>query len=219
MLGRLTLFLLLIRLEKHTHKIMIRLFSIFCKLNFNKLSIKELFLESMKEFSSEKLPFVKLPCPFCGAKKPNWTYHDSYPRYLVAFENNAPANHIIDITRIICSSCEHTHAILPEIIIPYSSYSLTFILSVLRDYYLKTKIIDICEKYQISVSMIYAWKLLFIQHKKLWLGILEDIYHSSLAFLATIPKFNTSNDLRWFFEQNGLSFLQGVSKTALSNSS
>jgi len=62
----------------------------------------------MKEFSSEKLPFIKLPCPFCGAKKPNWTYHDSYPRYLVAFENNAPANHIIDITRIICSSCEHT---------------------------------------------------------------------------------------------------------------
>lgn len=173
----------------------------------------------MKEFSAEKLPFIKLPCPFCGAKNPNWTYHDTYTRYLVGFENNAPANHIIDITRIICSSCEHPHAILPEVIIPYSSYSLTFILSVLRDYYLKMKIKDICEKYQISVSMIYAWKLLFIQHKQLWLGILEDIYHSSLEFLSTIPKFNTSNDLRWFFEQNELSFLQGVTKTALSNSS
>jgi hypothetical protein len=173
----------------------------------------------MKEFTSEKLPFTKLSCPFCGAKNPNWTYHDSYSRYLIEFKNNAPVSYIIDITRIICSSCKHTHAILPEIIIPYSSYSLTFILSVLKDYYLKMKIIDICEKYQISISMIYAWKSLFLQHKKLWLGILEDIYHNSLEFLSSIPKFNTSNELRQFFVQNGHSFLQGVRKTALLNSS
>ncbi len=48
----------------------------------------------MKEFSSEKLPFIKLTCPFCGSKNPNWAYHDSYPRYPVEFVNNAPANHI-----------------------------------------------------------------------------------------------------------------------------
>lgn len=219
MLARLTLFLPLICLEKHTHKIMIRLFSVFCKLNFNSLSVKDLFLESMKEFSSEKLPFSKLPCPFCGAKNPNWAYHDSYNRYLIGFENNAPVNHIIDITRIICSSCKHPHAILPEIIIPYSSYSLTFILSVLRDYYFKMKIKDICEKYQISISLLYAWKLLFLRHKKLWLGVLEDIYHTSSGFLSTIPKSNTSNALRKFFAQNGHSFLQGVIKTALLNTS
>lgn len=198
---------------------MIRLFTVFCKLNFNKLSAKSLFLESMKDFTSDKLTFFKLVCPYCGAKHPTWSYHDSYTRYLVSYENQDTVTYTIDITRIACSSCKHTHAILPEIIIPYSSYSLTFILSVLRDYYFKMKIKDICKKYQISVSMLYAWKLLFLQHKKLWLGILEDIYHNSLEFLSSILKFNTSNELHQFFAQNGHSFLQGVSKTALYNSS
>jgi len=198
---------------------MIRLFTVFCKLNFNILSAKDIFLESMKEYTIEKLPFLKLPCPFCGAKNPNWKYHDSYPRYLIGFENNVPVSNIIDIIRIICSSCKHTHAILPEIIIPYSSYSLTFVLSVLRDYFYKVKIKDICEKYQISISLIYAWKLLFLKHKKLWLGILEDMYHNSLEFLSSIPTFTTSNDLLQFFTQNGYSFLQRLRKTALSDSS
>ena len=219
MLGRLTPFLLLICLEKHTHKFMIRVFTVFCKLNFKILSAKELFLESMKDFKSEKLPFIKLPCPFCGAKNPNWAYHDSYTRYLIGFENNTPITHTIDITRIICSSCQHPHAILPEIIVPHSSYSLTYILSVLKDYFAKFKINDICEKYQISISMLYSWKQLFLQHKKLWLGILEDIYQTSLEFLSSIPEFNTSNDLHQFFVQNGHSFLQGVTKTAHFNSS
>lgn len=198
---------------------MIRLFTVFCKLNFDKLSAKGLFLKSMKDFTPDKLPFIKLVCPYCSAKHPTWSYHDSYTRYLVSYENQDTVTYTIDITRIVCSSCKHPHAILPEIIIPYSSYSLTFILSVLRDYYFKMKVKDICEKYQISVSMLYAWKLLFLQHKRLWLGILEDIYHSSSEFLSSIPKFNTSYDLRQFFAQNGHSFLQGVTKTALSNSS
>ncbi len=146
MLARLTLFLSAMCLQKHTYRIMIRVFTIFCKLNFKTLSVKDLFLESMKEFSAEKLPFLKLTCPFCGAKNPSWEYHDSYSRYLIGFENNVPVSNIIDITRIICSSCKHPHAILPEIIIPYSSYSLTFVLSVLRDYFYKMKIKDICEK-------------------------------------------------------------------------
>jgi hypothetical protein len=198
---------------------MIRVFTIFCKLNFKFLSVKDLFFVSMKEFTAEKLPFLKLRCPFCGAKNPSWEYHDSYSRYLIGFENNVPVSNIIDITRIICSSCKHPHAILPEIIIPYSSYSLTFVLSALRDYFSKMKIMDICEKYQISISLIYAWKLLFLQHKKLWLGILDDMYHHSSEFLSSIPTFTTSNDLRQFFTQNGYSFLQRLRKTALSDSS
>ncbi len=173
----------------------------------------------MGNYTSDKLPFLDLVCPFCGAKHPTWSYHDSYTRYLISYENRCPVSYIIDITRIICSSCKHTHAILPEIIIPHSSYSLIFVLSVLKDYFNKMPVKQVCEKYQISVSMLYGWKHLFLLHKKLWLGILEDIYQNSLKFLSSIPNLNTSTDLSEFFLQNNYSFLQGITKTALSNSS
>jgi hypothetical protein len=219
LLARLTLFLILPCLRKHRHKFMIRLFTVFCKLNFKTLSAKDLFLKSMEEFAPENLPFIKLSCPFCSAKNPNWSYHDSYPRYLISFENNNPITYIIDITRIICSSCKHTHAILPEIIIPHGSYSLIFILSVLKDYFFKMTIKNICKKYQISPSMLYGWKRLFLQHKKLWLGILEDLYQNPLVFLSSMLACNTSNNLQQFFTQTGHSFLQGAIKTARFNSS
>jgi hypothetical protein len=194
---------------------MIRVFTIFCKLNFKNISAKDLFFAAMRDFTTEKLPSLKLPCPFCGAKHPEWSYHDSYERYLISFEMGATVTYDIDITRIICSSCKHTHAILPEILIPHSSYSLIFILSVLRDYYLSRMTVQsLCDKYQISLSTLYAWKRLFAIHKKLWLGILEDTYQGSLDFLSSIPSINTSADLFVFFADQGYSFLQGVSKTA-----
>ena len=198
---------------------MIRLFIVFCKLNFKTLSAIDLFLKSMEEFAPANIPFIKLSCPFCGAKNPKWSYHDSYVRYLIAFENNQPITYMVNITRIICSSCQHTHAILPEIIIPHGSYSLFFILSVLKDYFSKMDITNICEKYQISPSTLYSWKQLILRHKKLWLGILEDIYQDPLTFLASILESNTSDNLQQFFRQNGHSFLQGVTKTARLNSS
>jgi hypothetical protein len=189
---------------------MIRVFSVFCKLNFIKLSAKDLFLAAMRDFSP-----INMPCPYCGAKHPVWSYHDSYQRYLISFEGGTTVSHEIDITRLVCSSCKHTHAILPEIIIPYGSYSLIFVLQVLRDYcssHLKVK--ALCDKYQISPSTLYAWKSLFLIHKKLWLGLLQDIYQASLDFLSLIPSIRTSADLLLFFENHGHSFLQGVSKTA-----
>ena len=156
-----------------------------------------------------------MPCPFCGAKHPVWSYHDSYQRYLISFEGGTTVTHEIDISRMACSSCNHTHAILPEIIIPYSSYSLLFVLQVLRDYYLSHLTVHaLCNKYQISPSTLYAWKRLFLIHKTLWLGILENIYQTAIDFLSSMPSINTSTDLSSFFEQHGHSFLQGVSKTA-----
>ena len=194
---------------------MIRLFTVFCKLNFNSLSDIDLFSESMKSFSFEKIPFLRLKCPYCGAKAPLWSYHDSYSRYLISFTEDSNTTNTINITRILCGSCQHTHAILPEIIVPYGSYSLTFILLVLKDCFLSEMTIKkLCEKYQISISTLYGWKRLFLIHKKLWLGILENIYQNSIAFLSSIPNFNTSSDLLLFFLQNGYSFLQGITKTA-----
>lgn len=199
---------------------MIRLFTVFCKVNFkNKLTAKDLFLDFMNEYTKDKIPFIKLACPACGAKRPKWSFHDTYPRYLIAYETQGTVEDTIEITRIACSSCKHTHAILPEIIIPYSPYSLLFILSVLKDYFSGMKVMDICEKYEINTSMLYKWKKLLLCHKKLWLGILEDLSHKELDFLSGIPNFNTSNSLHNFFLQNRYSFLQGKRRKAHYNTS
>ena len=202
---------------------MIRLFTVFCKLNFRTLSAKQIFLSAMKDFSAEKIPFLKLPCPNCGAKHPSWSYNGSYGRYLISYQisyqKGTITNDAIDVTRIMCSSCKSTHAILPEIIIPFSSYSLIFVLSVLKDYYMSNKTVaSLCEKYQISISTLYEWKRLFLLHKKLWFGIIENIYQDSLEFLSSIPDIDTSDKLYSFFSNNNISFLQGRTKTAYLNS-
>lgn len=194
---------------------MIRLFTVFCKQNFKILPAKQLFLSAMKEYSIEVIPFLKLPCPNCGAKHPTWAYHDSYERCLISYENNSIITDTIDITRIICSSCKSTHAILPEVIIPFRSYSLLFVLSALKDYFTKgITVAALCDKYQISLSTLYEWKHLFDTHKKLWLGILEDIYQKSLDFLSSILNSNMSGGLGIFFSNNKRSFLQGRKITA-----
>lgn len=173
----------------------------------------------MKDFSKETIPFIELTCPNCGTKHPIWSYHDSYERYLISYENKSIITDIIDITRILCSSCNSTHAILPEIIIPFSSYSLLFVLSVLKDYYMSGKTVaSLCEKYQISASTLYEWKRLFLIHKQLWLGVIENLYQDSLRFLSSMPDINTSDGLYIFFSNNNISFLQGRTKTAHINS-
>jgi hypothetical protein len=193
---------------------MIRFFNIFCKLKHNNYFVKDLFLNFIRDFSPDKIPLLNHPCPFCGTKKPTWTYHNSYKRYLISYENNSVVINTVVIPRAMCSSCKHTHAILPEIIVPHSSYSLVFILTVLKEYFAKVNIVKICENYQISTSTLYLWKNLFLMHKRLWLGILENIYQDSMVFLSSIPNRETSQELSYFFNQTGYSFLQGISKTA-----
>ena len=189
---------------------MIREFTIFCKLNFIKLSGEQLFYRCMQDFSKKNLP-----CPCCHAKHPIWDSHDDYTRNLISFENGIVVCAIISVTRLICSSCKRTHAVLPEIIVPHGSYSIIFILNVLRDYYLKTYRVErLCDKYQISTSTLYAWKRLFLLHKKLWLGVLEDLSISASTFLSGIPCVDFSQKLYIFFQVQSVSFMQGVFKTA-----
>ena len=221
MLACLTLFLFLLpcALAHCTSKTMIRAFTIFCKLNFIKLSAMELFTEAMRDFSKDKLSTLVFPCPFCGTKHPHWSEFASYERDLISYEKSLAVTYKITVSRIICSSCGHTHAILPEIIIPYSSYSLIFILKVLRDYYLSHMTVQqLCDKYTIAASTLYSWKQLFLLHKKLWLCVLEDAVTKPLTFLSSLPSAATSDELACFFQSQARSFMQGVTKTAHFNS-
>jgi len=80
---------------------------------------------------------------------------------------------------------------------------------VLRDYFGGTITVqNISEKYDISVTTLYAWKKLFLKQKKIWLGMLEDAYTLSSKFLNSFFTGNLIHNFREFFLTAGVSFLQ-----------
>lgn len=188
---------------------MIRKFSILCKLNFIKDSDLSIFHSIYNDFSVHQKV-----CPFCHAKH-SCSKHDTYQRDFIVLEAGKPVLHKISITRVICSSCGHTHAILPDILIPYGSYSLFFILKVLRQYFLKTISVEaLCAGFQISISTLYAWIRLFRQHKELWLGVVNDAATSSLSFVDGL--FDCVSFTKDFFNLFAFSFLQSHERRARS---
>ena len=157
---------------------MIRVFQLFCKLNFQIVSAESLYNNFMAEIDPDKHS-----CPWCNTKSPDWKYHAEYDRWLISFEGGATVTYRLQITRYKCSSCGHTHAILPESIIHYQSYSFLFIIAVMKDYYTHTlTVANICTKYNISTSTLYAWKDLF--HIPVFLGC-----RSCVANQPEIPVF------------------------------
>lgn len=194
---------------------MIRDFTIFCKLNYMSLSALQIFEQFLSNFRIEDCV-----CPICGARH-SCRPHDSYERYLISYEFGATVYYHVNVTQVMCESCGHTHAILPEIIIPHGSYSILFVLIVLRDYYIGFDSIQkLCDKYQIAASTLYRWKRLFQKHKKLWLGVLEDASTPAPDFLDFLIESSCelSQGLKHFFRIHDFSFLQGASKTAHSAS-
>ena len=73
-------------------------------------------------------------CPLCGSTG-NCHIHDYYDRSLVDFRSGIRTRYSLCVMRIFCDSCEHANAILPDVMIPYSSFSLLFILRLLGQYF------------------------------------------------------------------------------------
>ena len=159
---------------------MIRENSLFCKLIRLKTSSKVLFDSFMEGICPELQT-----CPCCGAKG-NCRIHAYYGRSLVDFVGGAPVRHSLCILRLICT-CGHTHAILPDFIIPYSGYGLFFLLRVLAEYFLHLSTVErLCERFSISLSQLRRWLDLFRVQKVEWLGILSSVEISALSFLKTL---------------------------------
>jgi len=160
---------------------MIRPFTVFCKLNQISLSDRQWL-----EREAGSLSHTDGICPVCHAKSCLSPFA-SYTRYLVEWEDALPSTHEVTVQRYQCSSCGHTHALLSSALVPYSSYSLRFILLVLRDYFLGRACVQkICGRAGISVSTLYRWTALFLAHKGLWLGVLEDLDVPQVTFLESM---------------------------------
>lgn len=181
--------------------LMIRLFTVFCKLNKISFSDRQWLERDLAGFSCPDAS-----CPFCGAKGCMEPFAHYY-RYLVELQDGTPVTYRVKIPRYQCASCGHTHALLSASLVPYRSYSLRFILHVLRAYFLRLKpVAALCEAANISPAALYEWKNAFLKQKGLFLGVLSDLAESPACFLETLD----GGQLNGFYRMFRFSFLQGM---------
>ena len=184
---------------------MIRHWTLFCKL----FSLKKSSLELYAEYVASPVG-CGMACPVCGSVG-NCASHGSYKRILIDVEHGKVSYSSVEIKRVRCKSCRHTHAVVPDYIVPYTTYSLLFILRVLALHFLGAETVErLCCRYGISPSMLYQWKALFLEHKQLWLGVLKDAETDSGRFirqLLDLPVYS-SDFGRPFYRETTFSFLQ-----------
>lgn len=147
-------------------------------------------------------------CPFCGAVGMCRCYAH-YDRYIIDYRDGHVVNTSLHITRVICT-CGHTHAILPDFIIPYRQYSLPFILHILRLYLSHAMTLErILDSFRISHQLISQWLRAYRNHRSLWLGITDSICVSPATFLERLLEADSfSAFLYGFYKKTLYSFLQ-----------
>lgn len=193
-----------------TDTIMIRENSLFCKLIRIKSSSKTLFDSFMASFRPELQT-----CPCCGAKG-SCRIHAYYGRSLVDFVGGVPVHHDLCILRLVCS-CGHTHAILPDFIIPYSGYGLFFILRLLAEYFAHLYSLEqLCERFSVTRNQFYHWLDLWKSQKEEWLGLLVSQETSGRSFIKSLLLMPSYSDFASAFVRRfAKSFLQSHKNPAL----
>ena len=185
-------------------KRMIRLFTKLCKALLEKFTDIDIFKDATDEFR-----LYNERCPNCGTYGKLSPY-GSYFRNLVSYEDGATVESCVSIRRFECASCGTTHALLPDIVIPYSPYSLRFKLTVLIAYFERnTTVAAVCERFGIAVSTLYSWKDRLLEHKELMLGMLASLNEPGITFLRNLFEAVCLSDILYsFFRQYACSFMQ-----------
>lgn len=185
---------------------MIRQFTQFYKQNLKKLNLDAYLLAYTSDLSASSSS-----CPGCGAGR-SLSPHASYNRGVAVYDGGMRYRRFA-VARYLCK-CGHTHAALPEIIVPYGRYGILFMLVVLKAYFFRNltgeTVAEIAPRHEISVSTLYRWKAKFSEHASLWLGALADIVAAVSEFmpLPDKPPNEASDTLARFFGRFGFSLMQ-----------
>ena len=173
---------------------MIRLFLNLCKCFHQIKKFSE--IEILKHMLNRLLAETG-PCPFCGAPMEAFHKDGHYERDFICYESNTPVYHRITVYCVECSSCNHSHALEPSVIVPYSSFSLGFLMSVI--YAKLTKqfptVERLCDHFGISVSTYYRIYKRFITDSLLLKqfselsNIIETWIHAPEKFHAILSLF------------------------------
>ena len=152
------------------------------------------------------LDTFQLECNCCH-KRGECIRHAYYERGYFLTKEDLALGTTIRILRVICKSCGHTHAILPEEIVPYIRFTIPFITQVLDPYFSHAQtVVGICEDSWISISTLYSWKERFETHKDQFLGLLKSSQHTCAAAIAWL------NNLKDYVVDFADRFLRKVGK-------
>lgn len=183
---------------------MIRIYTVFSQLYKLSLTDRQWLAQDCASFKG-----LGASCPHCGAKSclKEFGY---YERYLIELESGEPGIHRVGIKRYRCPSCRHTHDLLSSCLVPYRSYSLRFILTVLYSYMCRHKTVEqLCSHFGIQPSTLYAWKKVYMKQKEAWLGVLKSLYRSGMSFIEGL----TGKEVEGFYEKFRFSFLERIPRT------
>ena len=200
---------MLFRSAPPLHTIMIRLFLNICNL-FPKIKhLDDLALFSLFE---KRLPTSLRPCPSCGSPSSSFSFNGSYYRYLISYYKGTVLCRRISVRSLLCASCHKSHALLLSILIPHSSFSLSFLISLLYARLTRQfpSILSLCEHFGISESSFYRLRKRFTLDSKELIRILKSFSDNLdlLEFLRSSTPFILHSALELFFRSAGYSFLQ-----------
>jgi len=106
-------------------------------------------------------------CPVCGSRG-SCVPHGSYRCCVADYICRKVVFTSVRGRRV--TDCGHTHAVLPNFTVPYTTYSLFFILQVTSAYFRRSPMGQSCRCFAVIPSIPYQWKALFLVHKEIWLG-------------------------------------------------
>lgn len=171
--------------------------------NFFKCDLKNLY-----ESFLSTIQLHQHKCPFCNASC-SFVWNGHYLRHCITIINSDILDTPFDVHRVKCKECKHTHALLPDILIPYQTYSYPIIICILSEYYLTSITIEqLCEKYMISHQNFYRWKQTYNKQKILGALVAQIQSNKDESLWRYISKLeNISNFLKCFFIEHQVVFL------------
>ena len=94
-------------------------------------------------------------CPCCHAKNKLIKY-GTYERNLSILEDNEVVNYIVVVQRVLCTSCNHTQALLPGFIVPYKIMALVSIAQIVQKATVSSAY-KLAETIKVSMQLIYSY--------------------------------------------------------------
>lgn len=169
---------------------MIRLFLEVCR-TYHK--IKNLDEHSVCFLMEDLCSSMISECPSCHAPFSSFRRNGSYKRHLVCYHDGHVCDQLIRVRSVLCSSCNSSHALLISVIIPYSSYSLGFLISLLYARLTRKfpSVLSLCAHFDISESTYYRIKKRFVLDSKEFMAALhafaQDAGTAKLSFPSAPP--------------------------------
>ena len=128
--------------------------------NFNENNLKSFSsYEEKSSYIQSLMPNItdihKKICPCCHARNKLIKY-GKYDRNLSILVNNEIENYVVSVQRVICKSCNHTHALLPNFIVPYKIMALFSIAQIVQRVSISSAY-NLAKVINLSVQMIYTY--------------------------------------------------------------